>query len=346
MNNILLLLSDYTFRTVAIGSCLLGVISGVLGCFAVLRKQSLLGDGVSHSALPGIVLAFILTMTKHTEMLLLGALISGLLSTLFIIVVVRNTRIKFDSALALSMSVFFGFGMVLLTYVQKLPNSNQAGLKRFIFGQASTLLQRDIYMMLICGSVLLLLVILFWKEFKLFSFDGDYAQSLGFPTQKLNLLLSFMIVLAIIVGLQTVGVILMSAMLITPAVSARQWTNKLSVMVFLAGIFGGVSGVVGTMASSLVTKLPTGPAIVVCISVIALISLLFAPDRGLISKSRQRKRNKVKLESLRKQYEAQVMQKITSGSISGSPDSAQEKREREDGEDPMDHLLRQEGGML
>lgn len=347
MNNILLLLSDYTFRTVAIGSCLLGVISGVLGCFAVLRKQSLLGDGVSHSALPGIVLAFILTMTKHTEMLLLGALISGLLSTLFIIVVVRNTRIKFDSALALSMSVFFGFGMVLLTYVQKLPNSNQAGLKRFIFGQASTLLQRDIYMMLICGSVLLLLVILFWKEFKLFSFDGDYAQSLGFPTQKLNLLLSFMIVLAIIVGLQTVGVILMSAMLITPAVSARQWTNKLSVMVFLAGIFGGVSGVVGTMASSLVTKLPTGPAIVVCISVIALISLLFAPDRGLISKSRQRKRNKVKLESLRRQYEAQVMQKITSkSSVGGSQDSAQEKREREDGEDPLDRLLHREGGIL
>lgn len=347
MNNILLLLSDYTFRTVAIGSCLLGVISGVLGCFAVLRKQSLLGDGVSHSALPGIVLAFILTMTKHTEMLLLGALISGLLSTLFIIVVVRNTRIKFDSALALSMSVFFGFGMVLLTYVQKLPNSNQAGLKRFIFGQASTLLQRDIYMMLICGSVLLLLVILFWKEFKLFSFDGDYAQSLGFPTQKLNLLLSFMIVLAIIVGLQTVGVILMSAMLITPAVSARQWTNKLSVMVFLAGIFGGVSGVIGTMASSLVTKLPTGPAIVVCISVIALISLLFAPDRGLISKSRQRKRNKVKLESLRRQYEAQVMQKITSkSSVGGSQDSAQEKREREDGEDPLDRLLHREGGIL
>ncbi|MDO5062047.1 MAG: metal ABC transporter permease [Peptostreptococcaceae bacterium] len=347
MNNILLLLSDYTFRTVAIGSCLLGVISGVLGCFAVLRKQSLLGDGVSHSALPGIVLAFILTMTKHTEMLLLGALISGLLSTLFIIVIVRNTRIKFDSALALSMSVFFGFGMVLLTYVQKLPNSNQAGLKRFIFGQASTLLQRDIYMMLICGSVLLLLVILFWKEFKLFSFDGDYAQSLGFPTQKLNLLLSFMIVLAIIVGLQTVGVILMSAMLITPAVSARQWTNKLSVMVFLAGIFGGVSGVVGTMASSLVTKLPTGPAIVVCISMIALISLLFAPDRGLISKSRQRKRNKVKLESLRRQYEAQVMQKITSkSSVGGSQDSAQEKREREDGEDPLDRLLHREGGIL
>jgi len=293
LNSIISLFSDYTFQTVALGSALLGLISGVLGSFAVLRRQSLLGDGVSHAALPGVVMAFVLSGSKNTEVLLIGALISGLLATLFIVSIVRHTRVKFDSALALVMSVFFGLGLVLLTYVQKIPNSNQAGLKRFIFGQASTLLQRDIILMVICGLILFTLVLLFWKEFKLFTFDSDFAQSIGFSPKKLNLLLSFMIVLAIIIGLQTVGVILMSAMLITPAVAARQWTNKLWVMVMLSALFGAASGIAGTAASSLVPKLPTGPAIVVCVSAIVIISVLFAPGRGVLHRVYQRRKNKV-----------------------------------------------------
>lgn len=295
MDKIISLLSDYTFQTVALGSALLGLISGVLGSFAVLRKQSLLGDGVSHSALPGVVMAFMLLGSKNTETLLFGALVSGLLATLFIVSIVRYTRVKFDSALALVMSVFFGLGLVLLTYVQKIPNSNQAGLKRFIFGQASTLMQRDIVLMAVCGVVLLALVLLFWKEFKLFTFDGDYAQSLGFSPKKLNLLLSFMIVLAIIIGLQTVGVILMSAMLIAPAVAARQWTNKLWVMVSLSAVFGGVSGVAGTTASSLMARLPTGPAIVVFVSLIVIVSVLSAPGRGILHKLYRRRKNRLRL---------------------------------------------------
>jgi manganese/zinc/iron transport system permease protein len=293
LNSIISLFSDYTFQTVALGSALLGLISGVLGSFAVLRRQSLLGDGVSHAALPGVVMAFVLSGSKNTEVLLIGALISGLLATLFIVSIVRHTRVKFDSALALVMSVFFGLGLVLLTYVQKIPNSNQAGLKRFIFGQASTLLQRDIILMVICGLILFTLVLLFWKEFKLITFDSDFAQSIGFSPKKLNLLLSFMIVLAIIIGLQTVGVILMSAMLITPAVAARQWTNKLWVMVMLSALFGAASGIAGTAASSLVPKLPTGPAIVVCVSTIVIISVLFAPGRGVLHRVYQRRKNRV-----------------------------------------------------
>jgi manganese/zinc/iron transport system permease protein len=293
MNSMIALFSDYTFQTVALGSALLGLISGVLGSFAVLRKQSLLGDGVSHSALPGVVMAFVLLGSKNTEVLLLGALISGLLATLVIVGVIRHTRVKFDSALALVMSVFFGLGLVLITYVQKIPNSNQAGLKRFIFGQASILLQRDIFLMTLCGLILLTLVLLFWKEFKLFIFDADFAQSLGFSRKNLNLLLSFMIVLTIIIGLQTVGVILMSAMLITPAVAARQWTNKLWVMVTLSALFGAVSGIAGTAASSLVPKLPTGPAIVVCVSLIVGFSVLFAPGRGVLHRIYQHRKNKI-----------------------------------------------------
>lgn len=294
MVGIIALLQDYTFQTVASGSALLGMISGVMGTFAVLRKQSLLGDGVSHAALPGVIMAFILLGSKRTETLLLGALVSGLVATLLIVSIVRNTRVKFDSALALVMSVFFGLGLVLLTYVQKIPNSNQAGLNRFIFGQASTLLRRDLVFMSICGIVLLTLVLLFWKEFKLFTFDSDFAQSLGFSPKKLNLLLSAMIVLAIIVGLQTVGVILMSAMLIAPAVAARQWTNKLWVMMVLSALFGAISGIIGTTASSLVPKLPTGPAIVVCISAIVVVSVLFAPGRGILHRIYQLHKNRVR----------------------------------------------------
>ena len=294
MQNMLALFQDYTFQTVALGSALLGIISGVLGSFAVLRKQSLLGDGVSHAALPGVVLAFLLTGSKNTEVLLIGALLTGTLATLAIIAVVRNSRIKFDSALALVMSVFFGFGMVLLTYSQKIPNANQAGLKRFIYGQASTLLERDVKLMAVCGVILLALVFLFWKEFKLLSFDPEFAESIGFKTGRLNLFLSFLIVLSIIIGLQTVGVVLMSAMLIAPAVAARQWSNRLSVMVFLASVFGAVSGVVGTMISSSVAGMPTGPVIVSCVTTIAIFSILFAPGRGIIYRIIQRRKNRIR----------------------------------------------------
>ncbi|MPW25549.1 iron chelate uptake ABC transporter family permease subunit [Alkalibaculum sp. M08DMB] len=292
MESLILLLSDYTFQTVAIGSAILGLISGVLGTFAVLRKQSLLGDGVSHAALPGVVLGFILIGSKNTEFLLLGALLSGLLSTLLITTIVKYSRIKFDSALALIMSVFFGLGLVLLTYVQKIPNANQAGLNRFIFGQASSLMRRDVNLMIICGSILLLLLIIFWKEFKIFTFDSEFAQSLGFSPKKLDLLLSLMTVTGIILGLQTVGVILMSAMLVAPAVAARQWTNKLSVMAFLGAIFGAISGIFGTAVSSFIPKLPTGPTIVLFASLIVLISILLAPGRGILHRLYRQKHNR------------------------------------------------------
>ena len=274
------LLHDYTFQVVALGAALLGMASGLIGSFAVLRRQSLLGDVVSHAALPGIAAVFLMTGTKDTVWLLIGALCSGLTATGFIIGVVRYSRVKFDTALALGMSVFFGLGLVLLTYVQKIPNSNQAGLQRFIFGQAAVLLKSDILVIAVTGAALLALTLLFWKEFKLLSFDPEFARSLGLPTRSLNVLLSAMTVAAIIAGLQTVGVILMSAMLVAPAVAARQWTNRLGVMVALAALFGAVSGVAGTLASSALPKLPAGPAIVVAADVLVLISLALGRARS------------------------------------------------------------------
>lgn len=280
--NIQQLFSDYTFQVVAFGSTILGMISGIVGCYAVLAKKSLLGDGIAHASLPGVIIIFLIFKQKASWLLLLGAFISGLLATLIMVIVTKYTKLKFDSSLAVIMSSFFGLGMVLLTYVQKIPTANQAGLKRFIYGQASTLLIQDVYLMIISSLILFILIIIFYRQLKLICFDSLFAKTLGFSTNKINYLLSLMIVTTIILGLQTVGVVLVSALIIAPAIAARQWTNKLNVMQALAAIFGGVAGFMGTLISSLFVNIPTGPAIVVCISVIALISLLFAYPRGLI----------------------------------------------------------------
>lgn len=282
MSGISALFFDYTFQVVVFGSSILGLLSGVIGSFAVLRKQSLLGDAVSHAALPGICLAFILTSSKQMEILLLGALISGLLATWLITVIVKHSKVKFDSALALTTAVFFGFGLVLMTFIQKKPNSNQAGLESFIFGQSSTLLVRDVRIMFITGIILLLIVSIFWKEFKLLAFDQSFASSIGLPVYWMNSLLATLTVIVIVLGLQSVGVILMSSLLIGPAVAARQWTNHLSIMVGLAAFFGCLAGIIGTVISSLGQQIPTGPTIVLVISLIVLISILFSPHRGIV----------------------------------------------------------------
>ena len=290
---------DHTFRTVALGCSLLGMVSGILGCFAVLRKQSLLGDAVSHASLPGVCLAFLFTNVKETEVLLFGALITGVICIGLIQLIQNYTKIKFDSALALILSVFFGLGLVLLSYMNKLPGSNKSGLNKFIFGQASTFIERDVNVIFITGIILLIIIVLFWKEFKLVSFDSDFAKTLGFPSKKIEILISVLIVATVIIGIQAAGVILISAMLISPAVAARQWTDKLSVMVVLSAIFGGISGFFGTLISISQENLPTGPIIVVIISLIVLFSILFSNKRGIIFKiirnNQKRKLNLAKL---------------------------------------------------
>ncbi len=276
------LFADYTLRQVAMGAAMLGVVNGVLGSFAVLRKQSLLGDGISHAALPGIALAFLLTGSKSSLALLLGAAAAGWVGTLFIMSIVKHTRVKYDSALGLVLSVFFGFGLVLLTVIQKMPVATQAGLDKFLFGQAATLLRKDVATIGVLGGIVLAFLLVFWKEFKLLSFDPDFAFSLGFPVRVLDVLLTTLLVVAIVIGLQTVGVVLMSAMVVAPAAAARQWTDRLGVMVSVSGVFGAMAGVSGALVSSQAARIPTGPTIVLCASAIVMISLLLAPNRELV----------------------------------------------------------------
>lgn len=273
---------SYTFIIVMVGASILGCVSGALGSFAVLRKQSLLGDAISHAALPGICIAFLLTYSKHPLVLIAGALCAGWIGTFLMIAITRQTSVKQDSALGIILSVFFGLGLVLLTYIQKLPTSRKAGLNNYLFGSASTLLMEDVVTMGILGGITIGLIFLLWKEFKLLSFDYDYGFSLGFPMKRIEYILTGLIVLSIVIGLQAVGVVLMSAMVIAPASAARQWTDRLGLMVALSALFGALSGVIGTYLSTAVSQLPTGPTIVLVMSTIVFISLLFAPNRGIV----------------------------------------------------------------
>ena len=281
---------DYTLIIVAMGAAFLGTVSGALGTYAVLRRQSLMGDAISHASLPGIALAFLLTGTKIHLLLILGAAIAGWIGTVIIMAIVRLTRIKYDSALALILSTFFGFGLVLHTLIQRTGNANQAGLDTFLFGQAATILKRDVISIGILGGIVIIIMLILWKELKILIFDEGFAASIGLPIRTLDVLLTSLLVIAIVIGLQAVGAVLMSAIIVAPAVAARQWTDRFSMMVILSGIFGALSGVIGTIISSTGAHIPTGPTIILTATFFVILSITLAPNRGLFwNSSRQRR---------------------------------------------------------
>lgn len=286
---------DYTIRTVALGAAVLGIVAGALGTFALLRRQSLMGDAMSHAALPGVLLAFMLTASKAPVVLVLGAAVAGVLGTFLLLSITRYSRIKEDAALGIILSVFFGFGLVLLTHLQRNPTASQAGLNSYLFGQAATLLMGDVITMLAFGGAALLVLVVFWKEFKLLSFDRDYGSSLGFPMTALDMLLTTLLVIGIVIGLQAVGVVLMSALIVAPAAAARQWTDRLGVMMVVASVFGAIAGIAGAFVSSLGTGLSTGPVVVLIVSLIVLASLLFGASRGLVWSWYKRRRSRGQL---------------------------------------------------
>lgn len=286
------LVFDYTLRNIALGSMLLGIVSGVLGSFAVLRRQGLLGDTLSHAALPGIVLAFILTGMRESYILLLGAGIAGWIGTLILLRVVKNTKLSEDTVLGVILSVFYGVGILLLTWVQGSNNAEQAGLDRYLFGQAASIIAEDVITFFVLGLAALIVVLLLFKEFKLLAFDPEFAYSIGFPVRALDIVLTSLLVVAVMIGLQTVGVVLMAAMVIGPGAAARQWTDRLHIMLVLAGAFGALAGVTGAVMSVQGNRLPTGPMIILALTVIVLVSLFFAPNRGIVPDRLRRRRQR------------------------------------------------------
>lgn len=287
--------TDPNVLIVVLGTMILGATAAVVGCFSFLRKRALVGDAIAHSILPGVCLSFMLTGNKNPLYLIIGACISGWLSLIVIDAISRTTKLKSDTAIGIVLSVFFGIGILLLTSIQHSGNAAQAGLDKFLFGKAASLSQDDITVFGVIALVLLGLVFLFYKEFKLISFNVEFAKTIGLPVRFLEFVLATITVLAVAVGIQAVGVVLMAALLITPASGAHFWTNKLGVMILIAMLFGAASGFLGSYISYIAPAMPTGPWIVMCLSLFTIGSIWFAPKKGMFSRFRLQKENKRKI---------------------------------------------------
>jgi manganese/zinc/iron transport system permease protein len=287
-------LQDANVRYVVLGTMLLAISSAVVGCFSFLKKKSLAGDAVAHAVLPGVCLAFLLAGNKNPLALLIGSFLTGWFSLVCIDFITSKTKLKEDTAIGLVLSVFFGIGILLLTTIQHSGNAEQAGLESFIFGKAAALIGTDLLIFAVLSITLVLAVLLFFKEFTLIAFDESFAKVIGFPVRGLELLLTTLTVMAVVVGIQAVGVVLMSAMLITPAAAARFWTDRLKIMVLLAAIFGALAALGGSFVSYLYANMPTGAWIVFLVSLLAGVSFLFAPKKGIVARYFKQKKHKLR----------------------------------------------------
>ncbi len=278
---------SHNAQWVIFSTLILGMASGMMGCLSYWKRQSLMSDALSHAALPGVVIGFALVGVKSLPMMMAGAAISAVIAAFLIQWIRSSTRIKEDTAMGIILSVFFGFGIMLLTMVNRMPGGNQSGLDSFIFGQAASMVRKDVYTMLILAVLVMLVLFIGFKEWKIFLFDPDFARGLGLSGRLMNGIYLTVLVLVIITGIQVVGVILMSALLIIPAVSARYWTQSFKWMVILSGLFGGGAGLVGTIISTLGKGWPTGPFIIVTSSALFVLSLVFGAQKGLLIQSLQ-----------------------------------------------------------
>lgn len=285
------MLTDYFFWVVALGTMILGATSAVIGTTVVLEKQSQLGDAIGHSVFPGIVLSFMLFQTRHPLILTAGAFVAGLVAFRLIHWIHQASSFSYESILALILSSMFGLGMVLYSYIQGNPDfqkAAQAGLNRYIMGQAAYLVIDDVIFISVTCICVLLLFALFLPRIELTLFDKVLAQSIGIHTERLSKSLLLLCLLVICVGLKTVGIILISSMLIMPTVAASQWTKHYRSLVLLAGIIGIVCAFVGTYISTVVSDLATGPTIVLAQTVCTLVSIGCSPH-GLLWQWQQRK---------------------------------------------------------
>lgn len=294
--------SDPNLRYVLAGSLLLAGSSALVGCFTFLRKKALVGDAIAHAVLPGVCLAFILSGTKNPLYLVIGAFVTGWISVVALDYIIRHSKIKEDTATGLVLSVFFGIGIFLLTMIQNGGNAAQSGLNNFLFGKAASLLPQDIIVFGTISLILIGTVLAFYKELKIITFDPSFARASGISVAGIDLLLTSLTVLAVVVGIQAVGVVLMAAMLITPAAAARYWTDRLGIMLVLAAIFGIISGFAGTWISLLAPAMPTGPWMVIVLSTIAIVSFFIAPGKGILQRMLRHRQfqRKIKDENLLK----------------------------------------------
>ena len=282
------------------GTSLLGLAAGVIGVFALLRKRSLVADALAHATLPGVALAFLVSAAlggdgRSLPALLAGAAATGALGVACVQALLRYTRLHEDAAIGIVLSVFFGAGVVGLSYIQANASAGSAGLTGLIFGQAATMRPSDVALMGVVATVGVLGALLLLKEFTLVCFNDDFARVQGWPVSLIDGLMMALVVLATVAGLQAVGLILVVALLIVPPVAARFWTERVWVLVALAGLIGALSGYLGAVASAALPRKPAGAVIVLAAGAIFAISLLAAPRRGVIASAWRRARLRLRI---------------------------------------------------
>ena len=291
---------DPSVRYAVAGAVLLGISCGLLGCFIVVRKMALVGDTLSHAVLPGVALGFLFSgidstgflewnfdinaIEKNPTLIFLGAVIAGFLGTFFVNYLRQTTRIKEDTALGMTLASFFAVGICLLTMIQELPTGNKSGIDKFMFGQAAAIGEADIKLMLVVTIAIIIIVCALYKELLVTSFDSGFASSIALPSQWIHHLLMLLVAFSVVIALQAVGVVLVSAMLITPAASAYLLTDRMNRMLIYAVGFGVASGVLGAFASFLKPNIPTGPCMVLGASTVFVIAFFVGPRHGVLSK--------------------------------------------------------------
>lgn len=282
-----LLLEYHNTRLPVLGVTFLGTTAGLVGSFLLLRKQSLLGDALSHATLPGIGIAFAAMTSlgfsgRSLPGLLFGATVTGLLGILLVLAIRRTTRLKDDAAMGIILSVFFGMGVAILKMLEKIPGSSAAGLDSFIYGKTASMIWADFYLISGTLAVTVFLTVILLKELTLLCFDSNYASSQGWPVLRLDVVLMGLVTAVTVVGLQAVGLVLVIAFLITPPTAARFWTHRLGPMIFLSAFIGALSGWLGASISALDSNLPAGALIVITAAVVFLISMIFGSARGIL----------------------------------------------------------------
>ncbi len=279
------MLLDPSYLVIIAGTLMLTAAAGVIGVVSVLKGQSLIGDSIGHASFFGVILAFMITMEKNTSVLMLGAIASGVFAFLLIQVIHSGTKLTLDPILAIVLSSTFGFGLVLKTHIQGNPNylgASQSGLQSYIFGQAAYMMRADVMVIAIVGLISMAMLVIFYKEIKVYTFDPDFAKTAGFRPALINIIILTTTMIIIAAGLRIVGAVLISSMLIAPGVTALQWSNRFGVVLTIAGFVGGISAVVGTYISTLEPKISTGPSIIVVMSLIAIFSIFFA-RKGVVA---------------------------------------------------------------
>lgn len=290
-------LRDAVVRTALLGSVFLGISCGLLGSFIVVRKLSLFGDTLSHAVLPGVAVGYLVAGYKDPVAIFIGATVAGLLGTVMVNLVKKTTHIKEDSSLGMVLAGFYGIGIVLMNRIQKIPTGTQSGLDKFLFGQAAALSPGEVWMIAGVALAAIFLVLIFYRQFLVGSFDMGFARGLGLPAGLFHYILMMLLAFTVVVSLQAVGAVLVSAMLIIPASSAYLLTDRMHRMVFLACGFGIFSGVLGAFFSFLGNSLPTGPLMVLAASSVFSLSFLFSPRHGLVSRWRKRRRGEARIKN-------------------------------------------------